>query len=85
MCPSRVAQTVVAINRFGPDGVLEPGQLAGTAAYRQLSIANHGDPGRVVAAIFELAKALEEDGHNRFRAEVTDNAAHGVILYSVFF
>ena len=55
-------------------------QLAGGAANLQLAVfADHGDAGGIVAAIFEAAEPVQDQGYDFLRADVSDNAAHGGI------
>ena len=44
------------------------------------SFLHHGDAGGIIAAIFEALQAVENQGHDGFRADVTDNSAHEILL-----
>src|SRR5258706_1979196 len=48
-----------------------------SAADFQLAIVDYGDARRVIAAIFELAQAFDDDRDYLFRSNVTDNSTHG--------
>jgi len=41
---------------------------------------HHGDAGGIIAAIFEAFQAVENQGHDGFGADVTDNSAHEILL-----
>ena len=47
------------------------------------SAADHGDAGGVIAAIFEAPQAIQDQGNNFLRADVTDNSAHRLISSDV--
>ena len=77
--PARVADAVDAVERRGADRFFEIAQLAGRAADIELAVfADHGDPGGIVAAIFQAAQAVEDQRHNALWADVSDNSAHEV-------
>src|SRR5258708_2704775 len=76
--PACVPDADLAIERaLGEDG-LEVLQLADRAAGLDPDAVQHRDPGRVVAAVFETTKALENDGAGLTGADVADDATHGV-------
>ena len=81
--PARVADAVVAGERMFGDDVFELRQLARAAPELDRTVVDHGHAGRVVAAIFEPAQAVDEDRHDVLRADVTDDSAH--IYWSFFF
>ena len=59
------------------DGIGEVAELALGAAYVEpLPLVDDRDPGRVVAAVFELAQPVDDDGHDLFVADVSNDAAH---------
>ncbi len=82
--PAGVPDAVGAIDGRFANYFFEIAQLAGGAANFQLAReVDHRDSRRVVAAILELAQALEDYGHNLLRADVADNSTHGQRLSSV--
>ena len=71
------------------DGACRRGRLRGCGACRgrggarggrALGAAGDGDAGGVVAAVFEAAKAFNDDGDGRLGTDVTDDSAHGLSL-----
>ena len=79
--PARVADAVDAVERSDANRFFEIAQLARGAANFQLAvIADDGDSGRVVAAIFEAAQAVENQRHNALWADITDDSAHDGML-----
>jgi hypothetical protein len=76
-----MANPVNAIQRSNADGLFEVSQFAGSAANVQMPVfSNHGDAGRIVSTIFEAFQAVEYQGHDAFRPDITDNSAHGESL-----
>ena len=67
------------------DDLFEIAELAGGAANFELASGiDDGDAGGVVAAVFELAQAFDDDGNNFLRADVADNSAHaGTLLMGI--
>jgi hypothetical protein len=55
---------------------VELGELALALDDREIAV-DEGDAGRVVPAVLEAAKALEDHGKRMVRAYVTDDSAHG--------
>ena len=52
--------------------------FAGRAANFQLAVvADDGDAGGIVAAIFEAPEAVENQRHDALWADIADNSAHG--------
>jgi hypothetical protein len=83
--PAGVADAEAAVEGSGGDNGFEVAEFAGGAAKLQDSfafgaagIARYGDAGGVVAAIFETAKAFNNDGDDGLRTNVTNNSAHGL-------
>ncbi len=61
------------------DGRLEVGQLARPLLDEQVAgVVDQGDPGRVVAAILESAKALDQDRTRLTRSGIADDPTHSV-------
>ena len=48
----------------------------GALARLDMIAINDGDAGGIVAAIFELAQPLDEDGDDLFRSDVANDSAH---------
>src|SRR5881394_886578 len=61
--PPRVADAILARQRIQRDDVLELRELAGAAAELDGAVMDDGDACRVVAAVFETAKAVDENGN----------------------
>ena len=59
--------------------LLEVGEFARTSADVHLPVAHDGHASRVVAAVFEPPKALDENGQERFGADVAHDAAHDLV------
>jgi hypothetical protein len=57
--------------------LVEVRELAGPLACSDLSVADEGDAGGVVAAVLQPAQALHDDLQGRLAADVTHDAAHG--------
>ena len=58
------------------DDLLEVRQLAGAAPQVDRAVADDRHAGRVVAAVFELPQAVDEDRHDVFGSDVADDSAH---------
>ena len=77
--PTRVAHAVRAIDRIFLQDVFKIAQLALSPANLQLVIlVNSGNAGRVVAAIFKLAQALDDQRHDLFVSDVSDYSTHRI-------
>ncbi len=64
--PAGMADTVGAVERLDADDLFKIAELALGAAHLQtLAIARHSDARRVIAAIFKLAQALDDDLDDR--------------------
>ncbi len=75
--PARVADSVAAGGRTLGHEPRQISDATGAFAGFHLIAVNDGDPGGIVAAIFEAPQTVQENG-SRFRtANVTDNSAHG--------
>src|SRR5690606_30372451 len=78
--PAGVADAQVGMEAFGSGFHL--GNAAGAAyatdvAAIALAVIDHGDAGRVVAAVFEALEAFDEDGNHIAIRDRADDAAHG--------
>ena len=77
--PTRVAYAVRAIDRIFLQDVFKIAQLAFGPANLQLVIfVNSGNAGGVVAAIFKLAQALDDQRHDLFVSDVSDYSTHRI-------
>ena len=77
--PPRVGQADPGVRRPVEERRLQVGELAGALLDEELAgLGDQGDPGRVVAAVLETPKPLEEDRAGRPGARVSDDAAHAV-------
>ena len=66
------------------EDLFEVAQLAGRAANLELAfLGDDRDARGVVAAIFEFAQPLDDDGDDLFRADVADNSAHAAGLLTL--
>ena len=81
----RVWPMPCSVERRFVDGLFQVAQLARGAANLHLAGGiDDRDSGRVVAAIFKFAQALDDYRNNLFGADITDNAAHaGALLREV--
>ena len=79
--PAGVADAVGAVERIETDHLFQVAQLALGAAHLQaVTIAGDGDSSRVVAAVFQPAQAIDDDGNDLFLTYIANNAAHRLIL-----
>ncbi len=75
--PARVRDADLAVRGIRLDGVLEHLDLADRAQALELGGAvEHGDAGGVVAAVFEPAQSLHQDGDDVALSDGSDDAAH---------
>src|SRR5437867_10632759 len=75
--PTCVAKTEVACHRLLRQKLFQISQLARRATHLQMSIFNNGNPGRVIATVFERSKAPHDDGDRVSWTDVAKNSAHG--------
>jgi hypothetical protein len=79
--PPSVTDAVNATQRRDLDGVFQVDQLAGRAADIQLAVFLHdGAAGGIIATIFEAPEAIEDQGHDGFRVDVTYDSAREILL-----
>ena len=74
--PSRVPDAVQAFERLRVDRLLEIDEFAGASTALDLSVTDDSDARRVVAAILEATKPVDQNRDNFLRAEITDDSAH---------
>src|SRR5947209_7206313 len=79
--PARVPDTVCAIDWVGADDFFQVTKLAFSAPDGKLAaVLDHRDTSRVIAPIFEPAKAVKNDGYSLPITDVADDAAHTLIV-----
>src|SRR5688572_15557452 len=66
-------------------GFLQIGQLAHAPAYLNLPIPQDRDAGRIVPAILQTLEAIQKDGDCILVADISDDAAHPLILSPLSF
>ena len=82
--PAGVADAVTALDRRLPQGLFEILQLSGSASNLDFAGAiDHGDACGIVAAVFQLAQPLDDDGNNFLGTDIADNTAHADFSSSV--
>jgi hypothetical protein len=78
--PACVANAIGAFKGLIAKDFFKILQLAGGAAnLQQCAAAAYGDAGRVIAAVFEPAKTLNDDGNDLFLAYVSDDSTHVLV------
>ena len=73
-----------ARERLAVDRVLEVDELPRAAPHFDLAVLNDRDAGRIVAAVFEPAKTVKKDRHDRLRSNVADDSTHYILCLCVF-
>ena len=76
-CPARMAKADIAVKiatvmRFGQQ-ILD---LAAGLGKLDRAAVEHGDAGRVIAAVFELLQPFEKDRRSLLRADVSNDSTH---------
>src|SRR5260221_4734565 len=80
--PARVADSVGALDGRVAQPLFEVAQFSGGAANFEFAVLrDDGDSRRVVSAVFQLAQPFNDDGHDFFRSDITDNSAHTRFSY----
>src|SRR3954468_6303864 len=75
--PAGVSNSVSAIERLGADDFFQIAQLAfGATDLETFAIASDRDSRGIIAAIFQLSKALDDDRDDVFLPHISDNSAH---------
>ncbi len=74
--PACVPDAVIAVERVDRERIFEARKLAGATPQLDRAVANHGDAGRVVAAVLEAPQAVDEDRENLLAADIADDSAH---------
>ena len=80
--PAGVADAEGAVQRVLAQDLFKVDELTGSAAHlkRVAGRTADGNTRRVVAAVFEAPKPLDDDGNYLLWTNVADNAAHATIL-----
>src|SRR5579862_3623381 len=79
--PTCVTDAVGAIQWLQTDRFFEIAQFAFGAAYLQaFAISGDGDSCRIISAIFQSSKAVNDDRHDPLLTYISHNAAHGCLL-----
>ncbi len=75
--PACVADAVRAGDGRLLDDLFEVAQFArGAADFHLAGAIDHGNAGRIVAAVFQAAEAINDQGNDFLGADITDNPAH---------
>ena len=74
--PARVADAVVPVQRVVGDDLFELRELPGASPQLDRAVADHGHAGRVVAAILEPPKPVDENREHLLLPDVSDDSAH---------
>src|SRR5713101_3561960 len=78
--PTRVAHAVSAVEGLQPQRFFEVAQLAfGPADLQLVVFVNDSDTRRVVAAVFKLAQAVDNQRHYLFVSNVSDYSTHKAV------
>ncbi len=75
-CPTRMADTDRASERFTLQSCFECMQLAFSAATAELAVIKRRDTGGIVAAILETLKRIDELARDRLVSDNSDDTAH---------
>ncbi|MNT21276.1 hypothetical protein D3C72_1566110 [compost metagenome] len=76
--PAGVADADCARQRFGGQDGFQFADLALGAAAFDATVHDGGDPGGIIAAIFQTLQAVDQTGNDGARARDADDAAHEV-------
>src|SRR5580704_1250357 len=78
--PARVSDAVGAVERLEADDFFQVAKFAFSAADLQTgTVAGNRDSRRVVAAVLQLAKALNDYGNDLLLAHISHDAAHWLV------
>ena len=67
--------------RIGVDQIFQHGDASGRLVCQQRLAGVHADPGGVIPAILQALEALDQHGAGLLVADITDNSAHGWLLW----
>ena len=79
-CPARMTDAERTVNRPLVQQLRQPGYPSDALANLQAPIVEHAKPRRVITAIFQPAQALQKQRGRIFFANVSDDAAHGLVI-----
>src|SRR5207302_11365253 len=74
--PASVADSIRSSGRFLRNKFGERCNSTGALAHLDVIAIDDGDTGRIVAAIFEAAKTVEQNGRRLRTSDIADNSAH---------
>src|SRR5207253_3951178 len=81
--PTRVADTVSAVERFLPQDFFEVAQFSfGAPNLELMALVDNGDAGRVVATVLKLTQAVDYQRHHLFVSDVSDYSTHNQLAVS---
>jgi hypothetical protein len=76
--PARMPDADAAGERRTGDGLLQVGQFARLPPHLDGVVGvDHRQPSRIIAAIFQLAQPMQNNGRRFLRADITNDATHG--------
>src|SRR5690349_19608163 len=79
--PTRVADAVRAVEWTEPNRLFEIAQFAfGATDLEIVLFVDYGDARRVVTAILEFAQPVDDERHDLFIANVTNNSTHASLI-----
>ena len=74
--PPSMADAIVAGQRRQPDDRFKVGELASAPPKVHTAVAHDGHARRVVAAVLEPPQPVDENRHNVFGPDISDDSAH---------
>ncbi len=77
--PARVTDPDLPCDRTAAHPIAQIGQLAHIAPDGDLPVFKHGQPCRVVTAIFQALQTIQNNGCRIPKADITHNATHGLL------
>jgi hypothetical protein len=77
--PPGMTNPVIALEWMRVHRFDEARQFAGASAYFNVAVTNQSDARRVVSAILETSKTVEEHGNDWLGTEISDDSAHSVL------
>jgi hypothetical protein len=79
--PARMPDAVVSVERIQANAFFEIAKLALGAAQRQIVILIYnGNARRIVTAVFEFPQAIDNERHNLFVSNISDNSTHNFLV-----
>jgi len=76
--PSACGRCAVTVDGIQADGFFQVAQFPAGATHGQNAVGEDGQAGGIVAAIFEPAQTVEDDGDGAAVADIADNSTHDV-------